>query len=92
MVFQPNQEELESIVDGLRKKLDENRRMARAEMSANASAIHTPNASSPTSRTCSPNHGGSTAASVSASAENGSKTSQQLSEARRKKHRRSRSR
>ena len=85
--FQPNQDELESVVDSLRKKLDENRKMARAEVSANASAIHTPNPSSPTSRTCSPNHNFS--GSNTATAENGSKSSQQYhddSRSRRKKH------
>jgi hypothetical protein len=54
LVFQPNQEELETAVESLRRKIDESRRLARAEQSANASTIHTPSQSSPTSRATSP--------------------------------------
>jgi len=46
----PNQEELENIVDGLRKKLDEERRAQREY----SNAQNTPNQSSPASRSGSP--------------------------------------
>lgn len=91
----PNQEELEGLVDKLRRKMEESRRLAKSEQSANPSLMHTPNPSSPASRTASPsqNHLGIKVLGLS---ENGSKSNSNSyhegSRSKKKKHRRSRSR
>ena len=90
--MQPNQEELENIVDKLRRKQDENRRLARSEMS-NASAVHTPNPSSPISRTCSPSQANAASGlTAGGPGENGSSKTQYHDDSRnkKKKHKRSR--
>lgn len=64
--------------------MEESRRLARSEALASASAVHTPNQSSPVSRLASP----CTNAKENMAVENGVKSDYDDSKSKRKKHRR----